>query len=246
MELNIKELETRNVLTRGELTDIVIKTYKMFNTTIIYENQGTTLLNLFGMTIMSIGNYGSSMFVAELESSARFYQVQMSNEYKEYSSQEQREQAHKLNSEAYAWYSDLLQTMIKENHIKLKNIDNHKAKGFDYEFQKGMVKNMEMNMVFKMLMVECNNLMEVYFHKKDSIWVHNMIVNGEKCIKANLKNSDNFLDFIRELRELKQDKYHDFMLADIEENDEELFRYIYIKTYLRLLEDYDEVKDLLN
>ena len=109
-----------------------------------------------------------------------------------------------------------------------------------------MVKNMEMNMVFKMLMVECDNLVEVYFHKKDSIWVHNMIVNGEKCIKANLKNSENFLDFTRELRGVKQDKYHDFMLADIEENNEELFRYIYIKSYLRLLEDYDEVKVLLN
>lgn len=105
---------------------------------------------------------------------------------------------------------------------------------------------MEMNMAFKMLIVECNNLMEVYFHKKDSIWVHNMILNCEKSIKANLKDSENFLDFTRKLRELKQNKYQDFMLSDIEENDNELFRFIYVKTYLRMLIEFDEVRDLLN
>ena len=109
-----------------------------------------------------------------------------------------------------------------------------------------MVNNMEMNMVFKMLMVECNNLMEVYFHKKDAIWVHDMIKLNEKEIKEVLSVSESFLDFTRNLRDIKQDKYQDFMLADVEENDEELFKYIYIKTYLRLLVDYDEVKDLLN
>ena len=101
-------------------------------------------------------------------------------------------------------------------------------------------------MAFKMLIAECNNLMEVYFHKKDSIWVQNMIVNGEKSIKANLKDSENFLDFTRKLRELKQNKYQDFMLSDIEDNDNELFRFIYIKTYLRMLIEFDEVRDLLN
>jgi hypothetical protein len=115
-----------------------------------------------------------------------------------------------------------------------------------YGNKKGMVNDMEMNMAFKMLIEECNNLMEIYFHKKDSIWVQNMIVNGEKSIKANLKDSENFLDFTRKLRELKQNKYQDFMLSDIEDNDNELFRFIYVKTYLRMLIEFDEVRDLLN
>lgn len=120
LETKIEELERNFRLTREEMVSLAYISYKAWNDYTVEEKVCDSLVDVLGMSIMSISTYKGVMVVADFKNSYNNY-LEM---YKQFGGN--------TYWIAYHFYGELLNRMYKLNNSKM-SVSNE-PQGFDYEF----------------------------------------------------------------------------------------------------------------